>query len=158
MGQGCDMIVSLYTLPEEEKLPEGLSIKRAFPADKERILSFVEDHFQKNWIYETEHALMQAVPRCFIVTEDHEVLGFACYDVSAKSFFGPIGIVPDRRGEGIGKALLLHTLYAMKADGYGYGIIGWVDEAASFYQKTVGARFIEGAKPENSVYQRMIRF
>ncbi len=29
---------------------------------------------------------------------------FACFDASAKGFFGPIGVDPERRGEKIGQS------------------------------------------------------
>lgn len=155
MLNGGDMIVNLNNLPEI-KLDEKIKLKRAFVGDKEAILSFVEEHFQKNWRYEVEHALMADVSKCFIATEDGKLLGFACYDASARGFFGPIGVLESRRGENIGQALLLRTLNAMKEYGYVYGIIGWVSDAEMFYRKTVGAEFIKGGNPENSVYSNLI--
>lgn len=153
MINGGDMIVGLYNLPTIE-VAKDIKIKRAFVGDKESILNFVESHFQKSWVYETECALMQS--KCFIATENGKVIGFACYDASAKGFFGPIGIDPNRRGEKIGQALLLRTLNAMKEYGYAYAIIGWVDKAEQFYKKTVGAEYIKGGNPENSVYSNMV--
>lgn len=99
---------------------------------------------------------MQEVPKCFIAVEDKKVIGFACYDSSAKGFFGPIGVHPDYRGKNVGQSLLLKTLYAMKEYGYGYAVIGWVGDAEMFYRKTVDAEFIKGGNPENSVYSNMI--
>ena len=64
---------------------------------------------------------------------------FACFDSSAKGFFGPIGVLSEYRGKRVGQSLLLKTLYAMKEYGYGYAIIGWVSDAELFYRKTVGA-------------------
>lgn len=155
MLEGGDMIVSLYNLPEV-KINENIKIKRAFVGDKDTILNFVGKHFQKNWIYEVEHSLMEEVSKCFIATENGKVIGFACYDSSAKGFFGPIGVEPTRRGEQIGQALLIRTLSAMKEYGYAYAIIGWVSEAEMFYRKTVGAEFIKGGNPENSVYSNLV--
>lgn len=153
--EGCDMIVSLYNLPEYSAA-QGIKIKRAFVGDKEAILSFVEKHFQKNWVYEVEHSLMQEVSKCFIATKDSEILGFACFDASAKGFFGPIGVDPQKRGGNVGRALLVRTLDAMREYGYAYAVIGWVSDAEMFYRKTVGAEFIRGGSPENSVYSNLI--
>lgn len=155
MNKGGDMIVSLYHLPGCE-LPEGVKIKRAFICDRECILRFVEQYFEKSWVHEVEHALIQDVSKCFIATENGRLLGFACFDATAKGFFGPIGVLPESRGRNIGKALLLRTLHAMEEHGYGYAIIGWVSEAEQFYRKTVGAEFIKGGSPENSVYSNLI--
>lgn len=155
MLNGGDMIVGLYNLPEMNVV-ENIKIKRAFVGDKEAILNFVKENFQKNWVFEVEHSLMQEVSKCFIATEDGKIIGFACYDASAKGFFGPIGVDPKRRKENIGNALLLRTLNAMKEYGYGYAIIGWVSEAERFYRKTVGAEYIKGGNPENSVYFNLV--
>ncbi len=97
---------------------------------------------------------MSDVSKCFIATENGEILGFACYDSSAKGFFGPIGVKPDRRGENIGQTLLIRTLNSMRE--YGYAVIGWVSEAEMFYRKTVGAEYIKGGNPENSVYSNLV--
>lgn len=91
------------------------------------ILEFVGKHYRKNWVGETRYALMQCPVKCFIAVQDKKVIGFSCYDASALGYFGPIGMEPGLKGKGIGKALLLRTLYAMKEAGYGYAIIGWVD-------------------------------
>ena len=65
-------------------------IKVATINDRSPILAFVQKQFQKNWVYEVEHALMESVSKCFIATEGGKILGFACFDSSAKGFFGPI--------------------------------------------------------------------
>lgn len=155
MLDGGDMIVGLYNLPEA-KLEENIKIKRAFVGDKETILKFVGDNFQKSWIYEVEHSLMQEVSKCFIATENGKVVGFACYDASAKGFFGPIGVDPGSRKKNIGNALLIRTLNAMREYGYGYAVIGWVSDAQMFYRNAVGAEYIKGGNPENSVYSNFI--
>ena len=155
MLDGGDMIVGLYNLPTV-KVNNKIKLKRAFVGDKEIILKFVEEHFQKNWIYEVEHSLMQDVSKCFLATHNGKLIGFACYDASAKGFFGPIGVDPDYRMENIGKALLIRTLSAMKEYGYGYAIIGWVSEAEMFYRKTVDAEYIKDGNPENSVYSNLV--
>ena len=156
MLKGNDMIVNLYRLPQVEKIENMTQIKRAFVGDKEAILSFVKQNFSNSWVYEVEHALMQDIPKCFIAVEHKKIVGFACFDSSAKGFFGPIGVSLDCRGKKVGQALLIRTLYEMKEYGYGYAIIGWVNDAEWFYRKTVGAEWIKGGNPENSVYSNMI--
>lgn len=149
------MIVGLYNLPTV-RISENIKIKRAFVGDKQTILDFVGAHFIKNWVHEVDCALMQSPGKCFIATENGKLLGFACFDASAKGFFGPIGVDPARRHENIGQALLLQTLNSMREYGYGYAVIGWVSDAELFYRKTVGAEFIKGGNPENSVYSNLI--
>lgn len=155
MTEGCDMIASLQNLPEIQ-IADSIKIKRAFVGEKDDILKFVESKFGKHWRGEVEHALMQESPKCFIATENGKLIGFACYDATAKGFFGPIGIDPDKRGGNVGKALLVRTLSAMREYGYAYAIIGWVKSAEMFYRKTVNAEFIKGGNPENSIYANLI--
>lgn len=153
----CDMIVNLYALDAAEELPAGVTIERAFAGDKKRILAAVR-MLAPAWLGEVETALCQLPPTCLIACLNGKPVGFACYDATAKGYFGPTGVLSAARGKRIGKALLIKTLWAMREAGYGYAIIGWAEDAAPFYEKTVGARFIEGGTPENTVYSRMLRF
>ena len=77
---------------------------------------------------------------------EKKLIGFAVYDSTYRNFFGPTGVTKAARGLGTGKALLFVCLYAMKALGYGYAIIGGVGPA-EFYEKAVGAKMIEGSEP-----------
>ena len=151
-----DMLVNLTGI-EEKEAPEGVKIKRAFPGDMNRILDFVSENFGEGWRGETMYALMQQPPTCYIATIDGKLVGFACYDSSAKDFFGPTGVDKECRGKGIGEALLRRVLVAMRESGYAYAIIGWVGDAKEFYEKTVGAKYIDGGEPANSVYRNMIK-
>lgn len=158
MGEfnGRDMIVGLTKLPKYPLINENIRIKRAFPGDKEEILKFVRENFQRNWVYEAEQAIMQSPSKCFIATEEGKLIGFACYDASAKGFFGPLGVLPTARKKNVGTYLLIRTLEAMREYGYGYAIIGWVSDAEQFYRKTVNAEYIKGGEPENSIYSNLI--
>ena len=155
MAKGGDMIARLYGLEDAPETP-GVQIKQAHPADKTAILAFIREQFTQSWADEAEHALLQNPPGCFLAVKEKQVVGFACWDATAKGFFGPIGVRPDQRGSRVGKALLLRTLRAMREAGYAYAVIGWVDSAEMFYRKTVDAEFIPGGTPENSVYANLI--
>ena len=155
MLEGCDMIVGLTHLPSF-KAEDTVKIKRAFIADKARILEFVRENFNEGWVYEAEKALLSEVSKCFIAVENNKILGFSCFDSAAKGFFGPIGVSREARGKNVGAVLLIRTLEAMRDYGYGYAIIGWVNGAENFYRKTVGAEFIKNGNPENSVYSNLI--
>ena len=76
----------------------------------------------------------------------HTLIGFACYEATCRNFFGPELVHPGARGRGVGKALLLAALHAMRAEGYAYAIIGWAS-SVDFYRKAVGATVIEGSEP-----------
>jgi len=83
---------------------------------------------------------------CFIAVQDGKIIGFACYDVTAKGFFGPTGVTAEARGQGVGRALLLATLHGLAEMGYAYAIIGGAGPV-DFYRKAVGAIEIEGSEP-----------
>lgn len=148
-----DMLVKLYDLPTSGDLIEklslgGISIKRVFPSDIGGIVSFVRENFNDNWAGECRYACVQRPPCCFVAVRDGKVVGFACYDVAAKNFFGPVGVLESERGLGIGKALLLCCLRTMREAGYAYAIIGWVEPPnIAFYQKTAGAVVIPDSFP-----------
>ena len=154
-----DMLVKLYAL--EDNIPEkcalaekGVRVVRALAPDNHRVLAFVREQFGESWVSECAVALSRTPSTCYIAVAEHEVVGFACYDAPAKGFFGPTGVREDRRGQDIGTALLKSCLLAMRAEGYGYAIIGSVGGARPFYEKTVGAKVIEDSSP--GIYEQMI--
>ncbi len=154
-----DMLVKLYDLPDEieglkELKDEGILIKRALPLDKGKILEYVKDTFSVGWASECDVSFSNKPVSCYVAVKDKEIIGFACYEATAKGFFGPTGVTANFRGKGLGKALLFKCLHSMKEEGYAYAIIGWVDDALEFYKKTVNAQEIEDSFP--GIYSRMI--
>jgi GNAT superfamily N-acetyltransferase len=154
-----DMLVKLYELPEMQPLldtlsGQGIDIRRALAPEKHFVTAFIGQHFGAYWVSETEVAFGNHPYSCWIATYDGQCIGFASYDTSAKGFFGPTGVDEAYRGKGIGKALLLACLYDMRAQGYGYAIIGDAGPM-DFYTKAVGAVAIPGSNP--GVYRGMLR-
>ena len=135
-----DMLVNLYQLPETAEL------YRKVEASGVRLVG-------EGWVSETRAALTNHPTTCFIAVKDHKVIGFADYDATAKGYFGPTGVAKSERGQGIGAALLLKCLEAMREDGYGYAIIGSAGPG-EFYTKCCGARVIENDQP--NIYSRMV--
>ncbi len=152
-----DMLVNLNRLPDPP-IMDSISLVRVQPPDRLNVLSFVEEHFSQGWASECGLALSFLPCRCMAAIRDGNPIGFCCYDATAKGFFGPIGILEEERGRGIGAALLIAALRAMREEGYGYAIIGWCDEAAEFYRKTVGAIPIPDSSPDQSVYRELFAF
>ena len=150
-----DMLVNLNTLPAKRKVSD-LSIVRVQPPDRLRMLSFVENHFSQGWTSECGLALSFLPCRCFAAVRDGEPVGFCCYNTTAKGFFGPIGVIEEERKSGIGSALLITALEAMREEGYGYAVIGWCDEAEAFYRKAVDAIPIPDSSPRRSVYRELL--
>ena len=152
----CDMIVNLTKLPAMPRLPEGVKIKRAMGLDRQAILEFVEKNFSDAWPGEVDIATRCTPARCMIAVRGKQLIGISCWDTSARMFFGPIGVDESCRGQGIGTAMLVRTLEMMRDEGYGYGIIGWVDDAMDFYRRVLGAECIPGGEPWNSVFTNMV--
>ncbi|HHW71257.1 MAG TPA: GNAT family N-acetyltransferase [Clostridiales bacterium] len=154
-----DMLVKLYELDDnkaniEELERQGIYIKRVLAPDKFRVVEYVKNTFGDSWASECDVAISRDPISCFIAVKDKEVIGFACYDTTCKSFFGPIGIDKEFRGFGIGKVLTLECLNAMWHEGYAYAIIGGANEAIPFYEKVANAKVIEDSVP--GIYSRMI--
>ncbi len=156
----ADMLINLYRLPQNNShFPEenGIRIKRALPPDKSKILAFIREEFQAGWADECEHALSHDPCGCYLAVRNGEILGFACYDATAKGYFGPTGVKESERRQGIGAALLHACLHAMREQGYGYAIVGWTAKSAiPFYEKEAGAVLIANSEPEQSIYSNMI--
>ncbi len=164
-----DMLVKLYNLKMDPELldrlaKEGVSIHRALSPDRREILHQIENAFLENWgdsesrqrwLSECEVAFSHTPVTCYIASRGSEILGFACYNTTAKDYFGPTGVLKKERGKGIGKALLLSCLNSLREEGYAYAIIGAAaPTAVGFYQKNVGAEMIENSAP--GVYRNML--
>ena len=146
-----DMLVKLYELPEcreaHQQLEEqGILIRRPISPEKIAIVNWVKEKFGDHWASECDVAFSRHPISCYVATRGKEILGFACYDVTTKGFFGPTGVDESTRGLGIGKVLLVKSMESLKELGYGYGIIGDPGPVV-FYEKVLGAIPIEGSKP-----------
>lgn len=153
-----DMLVNLYQLPDSapfyQRVEEaGIRIVRALSPNQHVILDFIREEFGEGWASETQGAFANNPITCYIAIKDHKVIGFADFDATARGYFGPTGVKESERNQGIGAALLLKCLEAMREDGYGYAIIGSAGPI-HFYEQCCGARVIENDKP--NVYSRMI--
>lgn len=153
-----DLLVRLYDLPpaaSDGLAEQGIRIRHAMPYEKESVVSWVRTTFSARWAGECDVAFARQPVSCFLAIRERGVIGFACYESTARGFFGPIGVAPDRRTTGIGRALLLACLHAMREMGYAYAIIGGGSGALPFYAKVAGATEIPGSHP--GLYVDMLR-
>ena len=155
----ADLLVKLYDIRENlgdvKKLEEaGIRVFRPMAPNRKNVLDFVAEHFGDKWAGECACAFSRSPIACYIAAKDKEIIGFACYDATAKGFFGPIGVRKDRRAARVGASLLRACLLAMRQDGYGYAIIGGGHGVFAFYHKEAGAVLIEGSDP--GVYADML--
>ncbi|MBE6683401.1 MAG: GNAT family N-acetyltransferase [Ruminococcaceae bacterium] len=155
-----DMLVKLYELPDSSALykkleDKGIKIIRPMTPNKTKVVEWVREHFHDGWADEISAAFTKFPVSCFIAYDENEkkILGFAGYDCTYKDFFGPTGVDETQRGKGIGGALFLRCMEAMRDEGYGYAIIGSAGPV-DFYNKMSGATVIEGSVP--GIYKELI--
>lgn len=155
----ADLVVSLYEKDYLKDLNiklknEEIKIKRILSPNADKLVEFVKEHFTEGWASEVKAGIYKEHPTCFVATHEGNIIGFACYDATAKGYFGPTGVNPSYRGNNVGQVLLLTTLEAMKEAGYGYAVIGGVGEKVEgFYGKYLNYKKFE-AKPD--LYNRLI--
>ena len=146
-----DMLVNLYELPDTGEIyvgveEQGITLRRVRAYERHIVAAWVAEHFSPKWESEVKVAMSRQPVSCYIATRDKEILGFACYETTARGFFGPTGVGEDARGTGVGKALLFKCLESLKELGHVYGVIGGVGPK-EYYQKACGAVEIEGSDP-----------
>jgi len=146
-----DLLVNLLKLPELQPLVDqlhqhGVVIRRAQPFEITPVRKFIEENFSIAWADEVSVAFASKSVTLYIATRESRVIGFAGYECTRKAFFGPTGVAESERGEGIGKALLIASLWGLRELGYVYGIIGGAGPV-EFYQATVSATVIPDSEP-----------
>ena len=139
----ADLLVNLLKLPTFEP---DFRVRRAQPFELTPVRRFVETNFSRSWADEISVGFARQPVSVFVATIERELVGFAAYECTRRGFFGPTGVIPAARGEGLGKALLFASLSALREMGYVYAIIGAAGPV-HFYQKTVGAIVIPGSEP-----------
>jgi len=142
-----DMLVRLHALPAlDESVAaarlRGLRVRRVEAVDTTRLRDWMREFFG-GWADEVESTFAQDPIPCFVAVEGEAIVGFAAYDAAFKNMFGPTGVLPEKRGTGVGRVLLLAALHAQREQGYAYSIIGGVGPA-EYYAKIVGAELLEG--------------
>jgi ribosomal protein S18 acetylase RimI-like enzyme len=155
-----DMLVRLIGLPDVTSSEKALFIKekiifrRAITPEKHLVTSWVMEHFGEYWNSEVEVAFARQPISVWLAHRRNNILGFSCYESTARNFFGPTGTLESERDKGIGKILLVKALESMREMGYAYAIIGGVGPA-EFYEKAVDAKIIDGS--EVNIYENLIR-
>ena len=156
----ADLLVKLYEIPSAQPDIDALAeknivIRRPIGPENWGVIAWIKKHFGDGWASEAENAFFRSPKSIYIAIRENkdengnitpEMLGFACYDATVKGFFGPTGVNETERGQGIGKALLLACLNAMKEEGYGYAVIGSAGPV-EYYKKVCGATVIEDSVP-----------
>ena len=156
----ADMLVKLYPLPtapglEDALREKGVTIKKALAPDMSKIIAFTEENGHPGWADEIRVCFMNQPPSIYIAVKDKQIIGFGCYESTARGFFGPTLVAESARRQGIGKILLLKCMESLRELGYAYAFIGWpAKDAIQFYHEATGGMMI----PDDGygVYSRMI--
>lgn len=139
----------------------SFSLRPATPADVPLILTFIRGlaEYEKllHEVEATEERLSatlfpphgRAAAECVLAFSDREAAGFALFFTNFSTFLGKPGLYledlfvkPERRGQGVGKALLLHLAQLANSRGYGrmeWSVLDWNQPAIEFYE-SIGAR------------------
>lgn len=158
------MLIKLFDLPPLQPALDAIAghqilVRPARPGEEPLIAFWIQQHFGDCWSRCAGSgarcnsntlfvAVRQAAPDLARAqTADlrpEQLAGFSCYDSSNKGMLGPLGVLPEFAGKGIGKALLLTALHAMRAENCAYAVIGWAGPVA-WCQRIVGASVIPEA-------------
>lgn len=146
-----DLLVNLLKLPLLEPVIAGMNdagviVRRGQPFEITPTLEFIEREFAVAWADEISVGFANKPVSVYLATADKEIIGFAGYECTRRSFFGPTGVIETMQGRGIGKALLLASLWGLRELGYVYGVIGRAGPV-EFYEKAVGAIVIPDSDP-----------
>jgi len=142
----ADLLVNLLKLPALASEPREFLVRRAQPFEISVVRSFVAENFSTSWADEISVGFARQPISVFVATMNRELIGFAAYECTRRGFFGPMGVVEQAHGQGVGKALLLAAMWGLREMGYVYAIVGAAGPV-HFYQKTVGAIVIPDSEP-----------
>jgi GNAT superfamily N-acetyltransferase len=146
-----DLLVNLLKLPAlepavSEVADASVNVRRAQPFEITPVRNFIETNFSIAWADEVSVGFANKPVTVYLATRDSRVVGFAGYECTRKAFFGPTGVAESERARGIGKALLIASLWGLRELGYVYGIVGGAGPI-EFYQGAVGAVVIPDSEP-----------
>jgi len=92
-----DMLVRLYELPDTQEVyarveSQGIVLRRARAYERHIVATWAGEQFSPKWESEVKVAMSRQPVTCYIATRDKEILGFACYETTARGFYGPTGV------------------------------------------------------------------
>ena len=154
-----DMLVNLLKLPVLDQVlseleSQGIHVRRANPFEITPVIEFVEQEFSIEWADEISVGFANKPVSVYIAISAGEIVGFSAYECTRRNFFGPTGVNEEMRGRGVGRALVLASLWGLREMGYVYGVVGGVGPV-EFYQKTVGAIAIPDSAP--GIYSDLLK-
>ncbi len=138
---------------EQRLAGQGVAVRPVQAADLPELMPFIARHFGWDWFRFAQEVLLQhfgpgADDICFLVaTRSEEIVG---YCQQRRERFGPFGVAPMQRGQGIGRLLLFHCLDAMLAKGFHCAWFLWTGRNAARLYELAGFRQVR----QFAIFQR----
>lgn len=148
-----DMLIKLYAPRLDEPVAHSFVVaavtvvlRKPIGPEHLAVSRWVAERFGAGWASEVQVALANRPVSVWTATRQTELLGFVCFDATARGYLGPIGVADGARGQGVGAALLRACLRDMRSAGYGYAIAGSVG-APEFFRRVADATDISDSTP-----------
>ena len=140
-NMAVDLTAGDFAAPALEERLAGLEVvvRRVETEDRPTLDAYLAENWSASWRVEMLETLDADPPTGFIALRGPEIVAFAAYGVARPSWFGPTGTNESERGRGIGAALLLRCLDALRAAGHPRAEICWTN-VWPFYAKVADAR------------------
>ncbi|WP_409293061.1 GNAT family N-acetyltransferase [Peribacillus sp. SCS-37] len=108
----------MFVLFENYQFPDNFlykgEIRRAQTEDLDDVMAFIRVEFGGRWVSTVIEGFRHEEIPILLSYSDSLLTGFACYDINGKGVFGPMGTSIKFRQQGIGSALLHHSLRDLK--------------------------------------------
>ena len=106
----------------------GVSIEEYDPSMLDRMRTFVEKANMTSWFPEGWEEGYRKKGNKFVAVKGEEIIGWASYWPRAGTAgFGPIAVLEEMRGHGIGSSLLLECVLSMQESGADRVLAGWTN-------------------------------
>jgi mycothiol synthase len=130
-------IPAAVTKREQALVADGYRVCPVTPADLPELMPFIAAYFGWDWVRFAQEYLLELFGPgsdqiCFLVATHHgRIVG---YCQQRRERFGPFGVDPALRGNGLGRVLLFHCLADMLAKGFHAAWFLWTGaDAARLY-------------------------
>jgi GNAT superfamily N-acetyltransferase len=149
------MLIALYALPARRPaLDAGIVVRSPLAPEYDLLVEWVGRGFSAGWASEVRAASLRNPCGVVLAVDGERLLGFCCHDAVARGFVGPVGVLDNARGRGVGAAVLLASLERRRLEGYAYAVAGAVG-APGFFERVAAATPIARSWP--GIYRGMLR-
>lgn len=127
-----------FDIADDEKrlAKSGIEVRRAAASDSAGLDAFFAEQFGSDWRLEAGMAMTNDPPALHLALKAGRIVAFSAHSSQNREwgFFGPMGTLPELRGLGAGRVLLLRCLNDLLAAGHRTLVIPWVGPIA-FYAR-----------------------